>query len=110
MSQAYCQRLCTAERQSGNCAMITIGVDAESRLRQRHHIFEEVPRKTFALLLVLRGISAVPAGGPHERVSEWHDDDHRFDLSISQEVIQDDVRPAVLSPGGLNVVGPVEQI
>src|SRR6202034_2979902 len=70
MIEADGERLEPSHGKAGNCAMVTIGVDAKARLDERNHVANEIATEIFS-----DGIKSASSLRPRRRlVAKGHDD------------------------------------
>jgi hypothetical protein len=108
MAQAEVERLPAPHRQSGQGPRLAIGVDRVVLLDERDQVFQQV---------VLEGGKC--GGLPGERVARpqvfrrstvREDDDHRHDLLVGVEVVEDHVGDAAAGPFVLIAADAVKEI
>jgi hypothetical protein len=86
--------------------MLSIAVEAILRFHKRNQVIEEVLLESLPLHFVLGSVSTRSGRTRHSK-TERHYDHERLELSIGNQVIEDDVGAATLRPGGLVVAGTV---
>jgi hypothetical protein len=103
------KRLPPSQRQSCNRPVLAVRMHAIVRLHEGDEIFNQIPAEPVSLTLH-RVVAFRKRRRRRVGISVRHHDNERLQLSIGDEVIQNQVRPAGLRPAALVAAGAVKQV